>query len=401
MDATDSQHGVAAEDREMCRVDPAALPRELRHGPSRRFLVDEGLPESAADLDFTVLWEDGELRAFDDDRRLFVIGETDYCGTAVVLDGVSGEVYLACREAGEIRRDVLATGLAALAGLIREMESLSAGADETAYDGRYGPAVVAEVVEAAERRMRAVDPRLFDLGTPVVHWGTSLLVRSLRWGARPGEPGGLAYAFGPELIEDLAVLAGEGRVRRFRPEELPAGLTHGPTRRLLADLGLPLDGEIFGACEEPLLTMGEAHPETFADDASPGADDAPADRAYQRDFFAIGWWPHDLVIALDGATGRLELPDWYDDGEPHAYLNRDLSALLYALWTYERMRAEWYRWEHGGSGDREAWQVFDPQALLHSRVDAMVEAVDPQAFDTPEHSWRSLAEDGHTGGLLA
>ncbi|GAA3083623.1 hypothetical protein GCM10020000_82260 [Streptomyces olivoverticillatus] len=98
---------------------------------------------------------------------------------------------------------------------------------------------------------------------------------------------------------------------------------------------------------------------------------------------------------------RLELPDWYDDGEPHAYLNRDLSALLYTLWTYERIRAEWYRWEHGGSGDREAWQVFDPQALLHNCVDAMVKAVDPQAFDTPEHSWRSLAEDGHTGGLLA
>lgn len=39
--------------------------------------------------------------------------------------------------------------------------------------------------------------------------------------------------------------------------------------------------------------------------------------------------------------------------------------------------------------------------MLHSVVDGLVEAVDPEAFATPAHSWRMLAEDGHTGGLLA
>ncbi|MET7902480.1 SUKH-4 family immunity protein [Streptomyces sp. NPDC005355] len=160
-----------------------------------------------------------------------------------------------------------------------------------------------------------------------------------------------------------------------------------------------LGAALFGAFDEPLRTMAEAHPETF--DETPGEDrpEGAGGRAYQRDYIAIGWWPHDLMIALDGATGRLELPEWYDEGGPAAYLNRDLSALLYAWWVYERLRAEWSRWDDGVAGD--TWQVFDPPALLGSRVDAMVEAVDPEAFRTSGHSWRMLAEDPYTGGLLS
>ncbi|WP_338933266.1 SUKH-4 family immunity protein [Streptomyces netropsis] len=142
-----------------------------------------------------------------------------------------------------------------------------------------------------------------------------------------------------------------------------------------------------------------AHPGTYGEAAGRNGPDAAGGRAYQRDHIAIGWWPHDLTVAPDGATGRLELPAWYGEGEPRAYLNRDLSALLYACWTYERLRHEWQRWEDGSSD--ESWQVFDPQTLLLSHVDAMVEAVDPEAFETPRHSWRMLAEDPHTGGLLA
>ncbi|MFD7445995.1 SUKH-4 family immunity protein [Streptomyces sp. NPDC059909] len=141
-----------------------------------------------------------------------------------------------------------------------------------------------------------------------------------------------------------------------------------------------------------------------ADGRQAGADgmngpEAAAGRAYQRDYVAIGWWPHDLVIALDGATGRLELPEWYDEGGPAACLNRDLSALLYAWWTYERLRAEWRLWD--SRVGRDTWQVFDPHVLLHSRVDEMVQSVDPEAFRSSRHSWRMLAEDPYTGGLLS
>ncbi|WP_030057043.1 MULTISPECIES: SUKH-4 family immunity protein [Streptomyces] len=369
------------------------LPGGVVHAGSREFLAREGLPATGAFLEF------GVLRPFPADaERLFVLGETDYCtpfaavGNLVLLDGTTGEVFL---DNGGPRRDRLASDLTALAALVREVEAVAEAARRPeALDGRRGPAVVAEVLAGAERRMRAIDPGLFGNGaTPPAHWGTALLVRALGWGALPGGPDGPAYEVGPELVAELAALTeqddGPGRIHRFRPEHLPATLVHEPTRRLLTEVGLPLGGAMFGVCDEPLTTMGEAYPEYF---------DGEEDRPYQRDFIALGDWPTDLTIALDGATGRLELPDWYDDGQPEAYLNRDLSALLYALWTYERLRAEWDRWDYGRG--RDTWAVFDPQSLLSTVVDRLVEAVDPEAFASPGCSWRLLAEDGHMGGLL-
>ncbi|WP_244293319.1 SUKH-4 family immunity protein [Streptomyces sp. MJM8645] len=367
------------------------------HPGSREFLIREGLPLSGAFLDFGVLG-DGALAALPEAERLFVLGETEYCapfaaaGGLVLLDGTTGEVFLG--EPGP-RRDLLASGLPALAGLVREVEAVAEAARRAdALNGRRGPAVVAEVTAGAERRMREIDPGLFERSaTPPAHWGTALLVRALGWGALPGGPGGPAYEVGPELVAELAALTGEeggaGLVHRYRAEELPAGLVHEPTRRLLTEIGLPLGGAMFGVCEEPLVTMAEAYPEYF---------DGEEERPYQREFLALGDWPTDLTIALDGVTGRLELPDWYDDGQPEAYLNRDLSALLYALWTYERLRAEWERWDCGRG--RDTWAVFDPQSLLSTVVDRLVEAVDPEAFASPGCSWRLLAEDAHMGGLL-
>ncbi|WP_162002570.1 SUKH-4 family immunity protein [Streptomyces sp. CB01881] len=384
----------------------AELPAGLTHAGSREFLVTEGLPERAALLDFRRLaagppkvltaGQGGEVLG---DGRLFVLGETDYCGSLVVLDGVGGEVRLVEQEGETLRHDLLATDLPALAGLIRETEAVAlAAADREAGDGQRGARIASTVAALSGKRMRAIDPRLFAGGgeRPPAHWGTAVLVASLAWGARPGAgTDGLAFEFGPDLVEDLAALTDDdGKVRRYRPEELPAGLVHEPTRRLLTEVGLPLGGEMFGVSEdEPLVTIEQAHPAAYEDA------EAGVDRDYQRGFLAIGWWPHDLLIALDGVTGRLELPDWYEDGEPATYLNRDLSALLYALWTYERLRAEWQRWE-GWDGQAE-WEVFDPHALLLSVVDARVKAVDPEAFATPAHSWRMLAEDPYTGGLLA
>ncbi|MFF2143937.1 SUKH-4 family immunity protein [Kitasatospora sp. NPDC058190] len=373
------------------------VPGGVVHESSREFLLRVGLPTTGAFLDFGVL-DDGSLKAFPGGaERLFVLGETDYCtpfaavGNLVLLDGTTGEVFLGD---GGPRRDPLASDLTALAALVREVDAVGEAARRPeALDGRRGPAVVAEVMAEAERRMREIDPVLFERSAAPAHWGTALLVRALGWGALPGGPDGPAYEVGRELVAELAALTdedgGAGLVHRFRPEGLPATLVHEPTRRLLTEVGLPLGGAMFGVCEEPLVTMAEAYPEYF---------DGEEERPYQRDYLALGDWPTDLTIALDGATGRLELPDWYDDGQPEAYLNRDLSALLYALWTYERLRAEWERWDYGRG--RETWAVFDPQSLLSTVVDRLVEAVDPEAFASPGRSWRLLAEDGHMGGLL-
>ncbi len=382
-----------------CARVAAGLPGGLVHAGSREFLTERGLPESGAFLDFGVIGE-GPLRDFPSGaERLYVLGETQYrapfavVGGLVLLDGVTGEVFLGD---GGARRDLLASGLPSLAGLVREVDAVADGALRAdSLDGRRGPAVVAEVMAGARARMRELDPALFDrpAGAPPAHWDTALLVRALGWGALPGGPDGPAYAIGPELVEELAALTdeedGPGLVHRYRPESLPDTLLHGPTRRLLTEIGLPTGGAVFGACAEPLVTMEQAYPEYF---------DGEEHRPYQRDFLALGDWPANLTIALDGVTGRLELPDWYDDGQPEAYLNRDLSALLYALWTYGRLRAEWERWE--GRSIRETWAVFDPQSLLSTVVDGLVEAVDPAAFASPGCSWRLLAEDGHLGGLL-
>ncbi|MBV6700869.1 SUKH-4 family immunity protein [Kitasatospora aureofaciens] len=387
------------------RVAAGELPAEVLHAGSREFLVREGLPAAGAFLDFGRLGA-GPLEPLDrldplhgipEAGRLFVLGETEYCahfassGNPVLLDGVTGEVFLAKVVGGRLERDVLASDLPALAALVREVERVAEDARRLdARDGRRGPAVMAEVMLTADRRLRELDPGLFGRpDVPPAHWGTALLVRALGWGALPGGPDGPAYEIGAELVAEIATLSDEGLVRRYRPEELPPGLRHEPTRRLLTEIGLPLGGAMFGVSEEPLVTMAEAYPEYF---------DGEEERPYQRDFLALGHWPTDLTIALDGVTGRLELPDWYDDGHPEAYLNRDLSALLYALWTYERLRAEWERWDYGLG--RDTWAVFDPQSLLSTAVDGVVEAVDPEAFATPGRSWRLLAEDGHMGGLL-
>ncbi|WP_431682001.1 SUKH-4 family immunity protein [Kitasatospora sp. KL5] len=364
----------------------AELPAGLTHGPSRRHLLRHGLPASGAGLDFTPT-ADGPLPAVAEGVHRLGSGST--CGEVVIV-GATGEIRLADRLGQGLSSDPLASDLAALTALVDAVES-GTRPDPAAYGGRRGPSVADAVVTAATARLRAIDPRLFADGGRPAHWETELLLRSLAWGARPGGPDGPAYEFEPGLVDDLADLAayGEGgSVRRLRPEEVPAAITHAPTRRLLTEHGLPLQYEMFGvAGDGPLRTMAESHPEGFA---------VPHDRSDQAGFLAIGWWPHDLPVALDGATGRLELPAWYEEGGPARYLHRDLSALLYACWTYERLRAAWYRAEEDG----HPWQAFDPRAVLHAVVDAVVEAVDPESFATADHSWRQLAEDPYTGGLL-
>ncbi|MFD0274705.1 SUKH-4 family immunity protein [Kitasatospora sp. NPDC127111] len=394
------------------QLTPEQLPAGLSHGPSREFLIHEGLPEAVAFLDFYALGapvlEPFTSEDDGDGERLFVLGETTYTahtaieGDAVVLDGLTGEVFLASRRRGALRRDLLATGLPALVELMREVDVVALAAEEPdAIEGARGPAIVAEVVGLVRARLRAIDPALFEgYGDAVPpHWETALLVRSLAWGALPGEPGGLAYQVGPELVADLAALAADGRVRRYRPEELPDGLTHAPTRRLLTEVGLPLGGAMLGVhADGPLITMAEAYPDYFAPADGPAPDPQKWERDHQRHHFALAGWPHDLEIALDGATGRLELPAWNDPGMPEAYLNRDVSALVYAVWTCERLRAERRWWDHGRAKD--VWHVFDPSSLLDGVAVGVLAALDPEAFAGPDHSWQLLADDDHMGGLL-
>ncbi|MFJ8437172.1 SUKH-4 family immunity protein [Kitasatospora sp. NPDC094019] len=359
----------------------------------------EGPPKSAA------LWF-GELLV-EGGAGLFVLGEALYPSgredVTVLLDGASGEVYLACLgEDGLLRCDLLASSPRALVTLMLVVESTTlcaAGDYERAEDddgAPYGPTTVDAAVRLGLREMREADPQLWERtdGRPA-HWEIALGVRALAWGAAPGKPGE-GFTVGSDLVADLAELTGDGTLRRFRPDELPEPLLHDATRRLLTDVGLPLSDRcaLTIAADGPLTTMAQRYPSGYA----PDRDGELTARPYQGDYVALGGWMYDLDVALDCATGRLELPDRYDDDRPAPYLHRDLATLLHVLWTYERLRAERRRWNRPGAVS--SWAVFRPRDLLDSVGEAVLRALDPPAWATESHFWPMRTDDGHMGALL-
>ncbi|MFJ8622747.1 SUKH-4 family immunity protein [Kitasatospora sp. NPDC093550] len=394
------------------------LPARLTHGPSRERLAAGGLPRSFAHLDLEASWYEplgtaatwyAGLEGDEEAEGLIVLGEARYYDrfgddhADVLLDGATGEVYLACLGgAGDLPRDLLASDLESLVALMIEVEAVTGGADEPYEPGEgedvvpRGPAAVAEVTRISLDRMREADPELFRrTDDRPAHWETAVRIRALAWGALPGDdPGGLRYDLDVSLVEDLARLTG-GTVRRFREEDLPAELSHAPTRRLLTGLGVPVDGEgmLQVDPEVPLRTMAEAFPASF--EPEEGNDQR---RLYQGEFLAFADWLYDFTVALDGAGGGLELPSWFDDGEPAAYLHRDVSALLYVVWTHERLRAERSRWD--SRNGPLPWKVFHPYELLDSAAEEAMRVLDPEAFASETHFWPIRIEDGHMGSLL-
>lgn len=142
---------------------------QVRHRRGRGVPTVNNSGRASAFLDFArpgaglleaPAWPDG--RQQDGTGPLFVLGETQYCGSRVVLDGVTGEIHLAAWVDGKVRRDPLASDLPALAGLIRETEAVARDAGQReAGNGHRGAAVAAAMAGRVERRMREVDPGLF------------------------------------------------------------------------------------------------------------------------------------------------------------------------------------------------------------------------------------------------
>ncbi|MFD7449808.1 SUKH-4 family immunity protein [Kitasatospora sp. NPDC059827] len=317
-----------------------------------------------------------------------LLGEACYEGwegpAAVLLDGASGAVFLGRPgDDGALRRDLLASSTACLLALARVVEGLGGA-------GEYGPAGVAEVVETGRLLLREADPELYRrTGGRPAHWEAAVTVRALAWGAGPGGAGESAYAVTPALVADLATAEGEGGVRRFGEDELPANVTHGPTRRLLTEVGLPVSGR----CVLEVDAEGPLEGYEPEDD-----EEEPSERAYQRGFPVLGGWMYEFDVLLDGATGRVELTDVWGDGGTAAYLHRDLSALLYTLWTFHRLRAA--REEAYRAREEAPWSVFDPCELFDGAAEEALRAIDPEAFASEEHFWPIRIDDGHMGSLL-
>ncbi|MBB4922063.1 SUKH-4 family immunity protein [Kitasatospora kifunensis] len=308
----------------------------------------------------------------------------------LVLDGRTGQVALAGITYGkpaEVLLDVLASDLSVVLLFLHELAALrSAACDPAAQDGRRGPAVLAEVTGAVERRLRAVDPALFEPSGVAALWSAALLVYGLCWGARPGawaaELGGhaLAYEITSELMAEL------GEVQPLHPDDLPAGLRHQPTRQLLTSVGLPVTDRFSGDQQRPLATLGERCP-WYAEE--------PADRAHQLDYFLLGATAYNCQVVLDGVSGRVEITEGDgEEGWPAAQLACDLSAYYLAIWVLTRLREAVAQWSSVG------WQVFDLDELLAEAGLELLARLDPSAVAREASLWNALADDGHMGGLL-
>ncbi|MFB7476074.1 SUKH-4 family immunity protein [Kitasatospora sp. NPDC056184] len=396
-------------------------PAGLTDGPSRTLLASGELSWCYAYLDLRATSAGPPEAAAErfgagpaGGEGLFVLGEALYSADgediAVLLDGASGAVYLACPdESGVLRRDLLASSphaLIALAVVVEAVTLVATGAYEREEGDEvapYGPATVDAAVRLGLRELREADPDLWQRtdGRPA-HWETALRIRALAWGAEPRAADGAPYTVGPDLVEDLADLCGGGIVRRFLPDELPDRLVHTPTRQLLTEVGLPVScrGPLTVAAEGPLVTLAEAFPDAFADDVDDvdDGDEESTARPYQGDYLALGGWTYDLEAALDGATGRIELPDWHDEDQPAPYLHRDLATLLHVLWAFERLRAE--RRRSTVLSAPSPWAVFRPRDLLDSVAEPVLRALDPQAWATEDQFWPTRAEDCHMGELI-
>ncbi|MFD8705775.1 SUKH-4 family immunity protein [Kitasatospora sp. NPDC059648] len=395
------------------------VPEGVTHGPSRELLAAGELCWSYAYLDLEASGDEPlqsanswyERQGVRGTEGLYVLGEARYGAfegpVTVLLDGASGEVFLARPDDDDVlQRDLLASSPQCLIALAAEIEAVSAAAtgEHGLAEGEvrpYGPAAVTEVQQLVRQLLREADPELFRrTDDRPAHWETALTVRALGWGARAGGPGELAYAVPAALVEDLATLKGEGGVRRFEEAELPAAISHGPTRRLLREVGLPVSGRcvLRVDAEGALRTLAEEYPENFEGGEEGEDEDELSTRPQQGGFLVVGGWMYGFVVVLDGATGRVELPDSWDDGEPAAYLHRDLSALLYVLWTFERLRAV----RRGTERPRRhgPWSVFTPSELLDGAAEAVMRALDPEAFESESHFWPIRIDDGHMGSLL-
>ncbi|MFI9364348.1 SUKH-4 family immunity protein [Kitasatospora sp. NPDC053057] len=391
------------------------VPEGVTHGPSRELLAAGELCWSYAYLDLEASGDEPlqsatswyERQGVRGTEGLYVLGEACYEAwtgpVTVLLDGASGEVFLARPDDDDVlQRDLLASSPECLIALATEIEAVGAAAAgehglPEAEVRPYGPTAVAEVGQLVRLLLREADPELFRrTGDRPAHWETALAIRALAWGAEAGGPGEQAYTVSPALVEDLATLEGEGSVRRFEDAELPASLSHAPTRRLLTGIGLPVSDRcvLDVDAEGPLRTLAEVYPENY----DPDDGDESSTRPHQGGFLVVGGWMYDFVVLLDGATGRVELPDLWDDGEPAAYLHRDLSALLYVLWTFERLRALRRETEHPWTPG--PWSVFEPSELLDGAAEAVMRALDPEAFATESHFWPMRVDDGHMGSLL-
>jgi hypothetical protein len=301
-----------------------------------RYLADEGGDPAKLAPDIAGLLFIGHLRGSD--------GEDS---DEVVLDGATGRVFtmwLYGKSPESAKLFPLAPSLDALVRFV------SAVGDFGSLRGRFAGLAErpgAGVVAAASALLMSVFTQ--------EDWGED------GWGDA-GAPSGWAHAVPPfwrmiAVIRPMALIAGPGQGLRLElpkglldeefgaddmvrvdPSELPAALTHEPTRRFLTDVGLPRDAQMF--CMEPedlLVPLPDDRERSKQNPAHQhlwnGSDTLPPDAEH---LLVLGGLMHDFTVLVDGRTGEVHYAEY--DADRVVPVNADVSTLAFTVWLHNRER---------------------------------------------------------------
>ncbi|MFB7370150.1 SUKH-4 family immunity protein [Streptomyces sp. NPDC056222] len=392
----------------------------ITHEPTRRRLTEEGLPDSGRVLAFQRLAESRvvtvpHLVEEGDDPRdldpyiagLLAVGEvvTDECDSLeVVLDGASGRVFgLRMSAARHAEVHPLAPSLSALARFLTAVDEL------TELRGRFAGlagSTGAEAVGEATGSLLSVfteedwgggwgtagDPTEWDHAIPAL-WRITALIRPLSLVAGPGR--GLRLDLPAALLDEEF---GPEDVVRVAPEDLPVALEHEPTRRFLAEVGLPKDGLMFGLADKDtlLLPLPEDRERARQDPRLRhlwnATDSLPPDADR---LFVVGGLMHDFDVVVDGLTGEVHYLTY--DGDTVTPVNADLSTLAFTVWMHSRQQR--FEDEHDLTGRFGEFY----HALAASMIAALA-SVDPIACLPPTDPddyryWPEVFHD-EAGGVL-
>ncbi|MDO0927496.1 SUKH-4 family immunity protein [Streptomyces sp. TG1A-8] len=371
----------------------AELDRYVTHAPTRGLPTGPGLPAGTGPLTFLPLRThglrtladatDGPFRLADELRDRLVIGELLHPAgmerESVLLDGGTGEITTAHLLAPSAPRPFAPSlnTLLRFAAVTEELAGLRGRFASLA--GRYGPRTVTE----ASRRLLTLFEQGADGRVPP-YWKATALIRPLSLIAGPGTASGLTLDVPSRLLDQEF---GQGRVTRFEEVDIPATLTHEPTRRFLRETGLPEEAVLFRAdTDAPLHTLTEYFAEERAEDYP--LDELPAHSGH---LIRLGHLVEDNGLVVDGRTGAVLT---FSEPEATLYpLNTDVSTLAYTLWLLHHERTTDEHLSHELTTD-----AYDQlaAAMLHTLA-----AVDPTGTRprTDWHYWTELFRD-EAGGVL-
>ncbi|MFF8292478.1 SUKH-4 family immunity protein [Streptomyces sp. NPDC016309] len=353
----------------------------ITHGPTRRRLAEAGPPRRPELVRLTRLAEGrvvtaAQLVPEEHDAAeldpyiagLLAVGHLPVetlDAQDVVVDGETGRVFtLEMYAPWHAEILPLAPSLEVLDRLLEAVDALDGRRGRFAdLAGRWG----VETAQVASERLLSVFTELGGAeweGPLPALWRIAALIRPMALVARPGR--GLLLDLPPGFIEDEF---GAGEVVRLDPARLPAALEHEPTRRFLAEVGLPRDGLMFEPADpETLLETVRAERARLGEDPALRhlcrGDRLPPDADR---LLVLGGLIHDLEVVVDGRTGTVHYLE-YGAGTPTP-VNADVSTLAFTLWMHHREQAI----------DKEHRLTED---FYHQLADAMVAvlaSVDPVA----------------------